>query len=189
MNTPTYNSPASTATSLSPFWKLIIALIPAFVGFSFTIFFVLFLGFLKVIYTKPDGATLGVMFFGAAWFAFIYGVLASIALAVPFFVLGFIIMFIGWKLKILRWWTCLVSGGLLSASPMAFILIPISLGFLIPGHPGQISDVIDIIGMFLGSILCGSISGLCFWLALRFLDFPEIHGSIVHSTQVTNQSI
>jgi hypothetical protein len=189
MNTPINASPSSTVTFIGPFWKLIISLIPAFVGFSFAVILVLFFGFLKTIYTKPDGASLGVMFFGAVWLAFIYGVLASIALAVPFFVLGFITMFIGWKLKILRWWTCLVSGGLLSSLPMAFILIPLSLGFLIPGHPPHISDVIDIIGMFLGSILCGSISGLCFWLTLRFLDFPEINGSIAHSTQVTNQGI
>jgi hypothetical protein len=173
--------------------KITISLILAFVGFSCAVIAMLYFVFLRIMAIKAEdgtlaaGITFGDRLLSAAGLALIYGVLVSIALAVPFFLLGFLTGLIGWKLKILRWWTCLILGGLLCMIPMAVITYPMALGTFISagikGGPLFSSDLIDIVGMFLASGFCGSIAGLCFWLALLILRFSEITGPIAYPIQ------
>ena len=190
---PITTNPTSPDDSIKPLMKLIISLILAFVGFSCAVIAMLSLVFLRIMAIKAEDGTLaagttpGEMLLGAAGLAFIYGILFSIALAIPFFFLGFLTGLIAWKLKILRWWTCLIIGGVLCMVPMAVITYPMALGTFISagikGGPLFSRDLLDIAGMFLASGFYGSIGGLCFWFALRILRFSDITGPIAYPIQ------
>ena len=193
MSMPNLRNPTSASDSIKPLMKITISLALAFVGFSCAVIAMMFFVFLRILAYKAEdgtlaaGTTLGETFLGAGWFALIYGILFAIALAPAFFSLGFLTGLIGWKLKILRWWTCLIIGGLLFMAPMTAILAPMALGtFLsasIKGGPLISTDFIDVVGIFLASGFCGSVSGLCFWLALRLSRISDLTGPIAYPIQ------
>lgn len=190
---PNLSNPASTSDSIKPLMKIVFSLALAFFGFSCAMIATMYFVFLRILVYKAEdgtlaaGTTLGETLLGAGWFAIIFGILFSIALAPAFFFLGLLSGLIGWKLKILRWWTCIIIGGLLLMAPMTVILGPMALGtFLsasLKGGPLISSDFIDVIGLYLASGLCGSVSGLCFWLALRLSRFSDITGPIAYPAQ------
>jgi len=151
----------------------------AFVGFSLAVMVTLFVVFCIDAINWNENNQDGILasLFGAAWLAFFYGIFASIASAGPFILLGGFGAFIGWKLKLIRWWTCLLGGGLLSMLPLSPVFI---FGTVVSSSiKGRLPDSLgmDMLG-FLALGLCGSIAGFCFWLTLRFLRFPDIDGPV-----------
>jgi len=186
VNTPDIANPTSTESSIKPLLKLMISLVLAFVGFSFAFFPVLSIGFFRIMTIKasdntlPDGMTFVDMLVMAVVLSFLYGIFVLIPLCVPFFIIGIPAALIGWKFKIIRWWVCLLGGGLITTTPVAFILTPITLGFFLRGGSVFSGDMFDIATMFLGSSFCGVASGLSFWLTLRFLHFSDISGPITY---------
>ena len=197
MNTSIVTNTTSTESSIKPFLKLAISLIFAFAGFSLSVIAMMFIGFLKIsfikpdmefVFTKPDLESLMSTLFFTLVVALYYSVFLLPGLVIPFFSIGIPAALIGWKFKIIRWWTCLIGAGLITAYPLALIATPSMLGTFIIGfmkgdwfYVGN--NVIDITGLYLGSVFCGSISGLCFWLALRLLRFSDINGSIAYPLQ------
>lgn len=184
MNTSTVTNPTPLEDFFKPFLKLLISLVCAFVGFSFTViglWLVLFL-VMGIRDTSNVSVSIPNLLIGGTFFVFGYGIITSIASATPFFALGVPAAFIGWKLRLIRWWTCLVGGALLSISPMMLIVTIVTIGRSLGGNFPAWKEIIETAAGFLALGLCGGVGGLCFWLTLRFLRFPDIDGPIF-STQ------
>ena len=168
MNTSIVTDPTSTESSIKPFLKLATSLIFAFAGFCLSVIAMMFIGFLRIIFIKPnmefvfmkpDLESIMGTFFSTLLVTLFYGVFLLPGLVIPFFSIGVPTALIGWKFKIIRWWTCLIGAGLVTAVPLALIAIPSMLGTFIFGfmkgdwfYLGN--NVIDITGLYLGSVFC-----------------------------------
>ena len=183
MNTTIINSSASTESSPPPFSKFIISFVVSFVAFSLAVIAVLFVVlFIDAIKSNEKyHESIPVLLLSAAWLALVYGVIASIVSATPFIVLGAPAALIGWKLKLIRWWSCLFGAGLLSISPVVLILMLNTLvRFVFRERLPDSSELIANVGFLLALGFCGSVSGLCFWLTLRLFRFSDINGPIIY---------
>jgi hypothetical protein len=195
MSTSHITSDTTAESTVSQIFQLLFSVMFAFAGFSLAFIVVLSFGFVRILYSKIEDGTLtedlSLMdaFFQGGMLAVIYGLLFLIALAVPFFIIAIPAALIVWKFKIIRWWVCMAGGGGICAIPIAIMLIPIALGTLgrlfFGENPRFWNDMFDIFGMFLGAVFCGTTTGLCFWLTLRLLSFPNMNGPIVSQTQLS----
>ena len=190
MNILAIAKPTFTESFIKPFLKLIVSLVLAFIGSSLAGIAVCFILFLIIfiigIIKGTLGNTLGSIILlplVTAFFTFMYGILAPIFSAIQIIVFGVPAAFVGWKFKLIRWWTCSLGGVLLSISPWALFYM---LGTILKSSTGDIPSLNETIigaGIFWTLGFCGGVGGLCFWLTLRLLHFEDINGPITYPIQ------
>jgi hypothetical protein len=110
--------------------------------------------------------------FAVAFFVSAYTIPAAIICVGS---LGFPIILIGWRLGLIRWWTCVVVGFFLSSFPGGLFLwntyskTTSSANGIVPTSAGwiQFANLVLIMG------LLGAIGGFSFWLVWRWLSRLE----------------
>ena len=181
MNTTIVDDSLFTEDFGKAFFKLSISLVVGFVGFSFAMITVWYVVFLVSAIEGNAQDGIPALLLSGVIFALGYGIIMSLASATLFFFLGILAALIGWKLKLLRWWTCLIGGTFLSISPLALIFTLGSIVRFLGGHFPDSREILETVAGFLGLGFCGGTGGLCFWVALRLLRFPNLDGPIYAS--------
>jgi hypothetical protein len=179
--------PAPKESPWLHFGEIIVSSIVSFIGFSLSVMSV-FSVMLMILMIQKDGIQTNIedaggMLFAGIWLGAIYGILACIALAVPFFLVSISAAVLGWKLKAIRWWTSMLVGCLICAIPVGAIFTPPALVILFVADARSLSDALQVVGAFWGAGFCGAIAGLFFWLPLHFLKFPNMSGPLVFSSR------
>ena len=161
--------------------QLLVAMFSAIVSSSFVgivIFFMLFMiiliaggveGHYSIAFDK-----LPILFITAVFFTVAYGILVPMFSLFQVIIFGIPAVLIGWKFKVIRWWTCIVTGFFLSSFPWSLFGILFAIMQSSSGYPLQSKEIIIGIGIFLVLGLCGGVGGFALWLTLQLLRFPYI---------------
>ena len=167
---------------LKPILKLMASLLSAFVSSSLVgtlIFFILFMtilisGGLERRYSIAFDQ-IPILIITAAFFTLAYGILAPMFALFQIVIFGIPAVLIGWRLKLIRWWTCVVVGFFLSSFPWSLFAIFVTIVQSSSKYPPHLDEILFGVGVFLVLGLCGAIGGFCFWLTLRLLHFPDVN--------------
>jgi hypothetical protein len=177
------NTEKRSEHSLHPLWELIpktcIGLV-ASVAVPLLVLFILVAALfgLTAIFSEPkvanESSPVSIVL-GIAFFISFYAAVAAVPCAGVF---GIPAILIGWRLRLIRWWTCVIVGFFLSSVPGGLFLFSAKsnstssangIQFWIHGVPtiaGMIEYLISV--MIMG--LMGALGGFSFWLVWRFFS-------------------
>jgi hypothetical protein len=162
--------------------KLMASLFSAFVSSSFVGMVIFFILFITIIISGGIQGRysialdqMPILIIAAAFFTLAYGILAPMFSLFQIVIFGIPAVLIGWKLKLIRWWTCVIVGFFLASFPWSLFAILVTIAQNSSRYPPHLEEIVFGVGIFLVLGLCGGIGGFCFWLTLRLLRFPDIN--------------
>lgn len=181
-------SQKQSASSSNPLWELIpktcVGLLASIAVPVVVLFLVIIAAFGSItILEEPKSAgeagfadTVRVIF-GVAFFLTSYAVIAAIPCAGLF---GLPAILIGWRLGLIRWWTCIAAGFFLSSIPGGLYLWESTtnarttssangIQYWINGAPTT-AGLIQYLGSVLVMGLMGALGGFSFWLIWKFFS-------------------
>ena len=168
--------------SSKPAARIAVAGISAWASSSCVAVAILFIAFMAILVSggiegRPSIAVdqLPLLLFTTVFFTLLYGIWLPLFSLVQILIFGVPAILIGLRFKLIRWWTCIMVGAILSGFPWSLIWILITMAEGGSPYAPELNEILIGVGLILALGLCGGLGGLAFWLVLRRLGFPNIH--------------